>query len=141
MASASATEHEHSIMAKRIFLSFSFVDRGLLNDLLRFFQPHGGPVMATPTYMVSDISEGGPERISQAIREQMQGCVGVLLLVGDEAHNSRWIQYEMGVANELRIRKFRVQHPTRTGGAPVAHAGMHEIPWSPQEVAAVLNPL
>lgn len=128
-------------MAKRIFLSFSFVDRGLLNDLLQFFQAHGGPVMATPTYMTTDVSKAGPERIRQTIREQMQGCSGVLLLVGDEAHNSRWIQYEMGVANELHIRKFRLQHPTRTGGAPVAHAGMPEIPWSPKEVAAVLNPL
>ncbi|HEX6041068.1 TIR domain-containing protein [Longimicrobium sp.] len=128
-------------MAKRIFLSHSFVDRALLNDLLQFFQARGGPVMATPTYMRTDLGEAGPERIRQAIREQMQGCAGVLLLVGDEAHNSRWIQYEMGVANELRIPKYRLQHPARTGGPPVAHAGMHEIPWSPREVAAVLNPL
>lgn len=128
-------------MAKRIFLSFSFVDKGLLNDLLQFFQPSGGPVMATPTYMKTDLSQAGQDRVKQAIREQMQGCAGVLLLVGDEAHNSRWIQYELGVANELQIPKFRLQHPTRSGGAPNAHSGMAEIPWSPRTVAAVLNPL
>jgi hypothetical protein len=133
--------NEHLIMAKRIFLSFSFVDKGLLNDLLQFFQPQGGPVMATPTYMRSDLGDAGAERITQAIREQMQGCSGELLLVGDEVHNSRWIQYELGVANELKIPKFRVRHPTRSGGAPNAHAGMQEIPWSPKEVATILNSL
>jgi hypothetical protein len=128
-------------LAKRIFLSFSFVDKGLLNDLLQFFQMKGGPVQATPAYMKTDFGDAGAERIKQAIREQMQGCVGVLLLVGDEAHNSRWIQYELGVANELQIPKFRLQHPTRSGGPPNAHSGTREIPWSPKEVAAVLNPL
>jgi hypothetical protein len=128
-------------MAKRIFLSFSFVDKGLLNDLLLFFQPQGGPVMATPTYMRTDFGNAGAERIKQVIREQMQGCAGVLLLVGDEAHNSRWIQYEMGVANELEIPKFGLRHPTRSGGAPNAHSGMREISWKPGEVAAVLNAL
>ena len=83
-------------MAKRIFPSFSFVDRGLLNDLRRFFQAYGGPVEATPTLMETDFADAGPERIEQAIREQMRGCAGVLLLVGDEAHNSKWVGYEMG---------------------------------------------
>lgn len=128
-------------MAKRIFLSFSFVDRGLLNDLLQFFQANGGPVLATPTYMKTDLGDAGAERIKQAIREQMVGCAGVLLNVGNEAHNSGWIQYEMGVANELRIPKFRIQHPTRSGGAPNAHSGMQALPWNPKEVAAVLNRL
>jgi hypothetical protein len=128
-------------MAKRIFLSFSFVDKGLLNDLLQFFQTKGGPVEATPAYMKNDLGDAGAERIKQAIREQMHGCVGVLLLVGDEAHNSRWIQYELGVANELQIPKFRLQHPTRGGGPPNAHSGMREISWSAKEVAAVVNPL
>ena len=128
-------------MAKRIFLSFSFVERNLLNDLLQFFQPNGGPIQATPTYMKTDLSAYGEERIKQAIREQMQGCVGLLVLVGEEAHNSWWIQYEAGVANELQIPKYGIRHPTRQGGFPNAHRGMAEIPWDRTALATVINTL
>jgi hypothetical protein len=43
-------------MAKRVFLSFRFAEKGLRNDLLQFFQQNGGPVQATPAYMTQDLS-------------------------------------------------------------------------------------
>lgn len=128
-------------MAKRVFLSFSFAEIGLLKDLLQFFQTHGGPVQATPAFMTEDLSSFGEERIKTGIREQMEGCVGLVILVGDQAHNSRWIQYEAGVANELRIPKFGIRHPSRRGGFPNAHRGMTEIEWSREELAGVVASL
>ncbi len=129
-------------MAKRVFLSFSFsAERGLLNDLLQFFQSNGGPVEATPRFMKQDLSAFGEERIKAAIREQMTGCAALLILIGDEAHNSRWIQYEAGVANELRIPKFGVRHPSRHGGFPNAHRGMTEIEWNRDALARVVASL
>jgi hypothetical protein len=129
-------------MAKRVFLSFSFsAERGLLNDLLQFFHSNGGPVEATPTFMKQDLSAFGEERIKAAVREQMTGCAALLILIGDEAHNSRWIQYEAGVANELRIPKFGIRHPSHHGGFPNAHRGMTEIEWNREELARVVADL
>jgi hypothetical protein len=129
-------------MAKRVFLSFSFTaDKGPLNDLLQFFQFKGGPVEATPAFMTEDLSAFGEEHIKAAIRQQMTGCVALLVLVGDEAHNSRWIQYEAGVANELGIPKYGMRHPARRGGFPNAHVGMKEIAWSGTELAKVVSGL
>ncbi|HEX2206793.1 MAG TPA: TIR domain-containing protein [Longimicrobium sp.] len=79
--------------------------------------------------------------IKARIREQMTGCAALLVLVGDEAHNSWWIQYEAGLANELRIPKFGIRHPSRRGGFPNAHKGMREIDWSPEELAKVVREL
>jgi hypothetical protein len=98
-------------------------------------------VEATPTFMKQDLSASGEERIKAAIREQITGCAALLVLVGDEAHNSRWIQYEAGVANELHIPKFGMRHPSRRGGFPNAHLGMKEIEWSRTELAEVVTGL
>ena len=128
-------------MAKRVFVSFRYADKDLRNDLLQFFQEHGGPVQATPAVMRTDVGDQGDERVKQVIREQLQGCVAVLAVVGDTVHNSRWIEYELGVANEFGIPKFQIRHPKATGGPPNAHAGMREIEWKRDAVAAVINPL
>lgn len=129
-------------MAKRVFISFSFVnERGLLNDLLQFFQPYGGPVQATPTYMTENLASRGEDFIADRIRAQMAGCAALIVLVGDEVHNSEWIQYEGGVANELHIPKFGMRHPSKTGGFPNAHKGMRELPWDPDALAREIDDL
>jgi hypothetical protein len=125
-------------MARRVFLSFKFAEKGLLNDLLQFFQENGGPVQASPAYMTQDLSSFGEEHIKRVIRQQMDGCVALIVLVGDQVHNSKWIEWEGGVANELQIPKFGIRHPAANGGFPNAHRGMNEIDWDRNELARVL---
>jgi hypothetical protein len=128
-------------MDKRVFLSFRFTEKGWLNDLLQFFQENGGPVQAKFEYMKEDLSSLGEEHIERVIREQMDGCVALVVLVGDDVHNSPWIRWEGGVANELRIPKFGIRHPAAHGGFPNAHSGMKEIDWDPDELARVIAEL
>jgi hypothetical protein len=71
----------------------------------------------------------------------MEGCVGLFVLVGDQVHNSPWIQWEAGVANELQIPKFGIRHPSAHGGFPVAHVGMREIEWDGNQIAKVVAEL
>ncbi|HEX8831279.1 MAG TPA: TIR domain-containing protein [Longimicrobium sp.] len=128
-------------MAKRVFISFRWHEKGWRNDLLRFFQAYGGPVQATPASMNQDMSDRGEDKIKEAIRQQMDGCDAVIVVVGDDVHNSPWIEWEGGVANELKIRKFGMRHPAAKGGFPNAHAGMQEIPWDPAEMARIIDAL
>lgn len=127
-------------MAKRVFISFRFHEIGHRNDLLQFFQENGGPIEAKPAYMKQDVPGEGEERnkrIKELIREQMEGCVGCLMLAGD-AQNSFWMQYEGGVANEFGIPKAGVRHPAKPGGLPNAHAGMREVNWNGTELAELV---
>jgi hypothetical protein len=128
-------------MKKRVFISFRFKEKGLRNDLLQFFQANGGPVQATPTYMTQDLSSLGEDHIKDVIRQQMEGCAGLLVLVGDDVHNSSWIQWEGGVANELGVPKFGIRHPAAHGGFPNAHRGMREIDWDGEELARAVAEL
>jgi hypothetical protein len=128
-------------MAKRVFISFRFHELNLRDNLLQFFQEYGGPIQATPAYMKQDIPGEGEERIKkikQAIRAQMDGCVGVLAVAGEDAHSSFWMNYEGGVANEFQIPKAGVHHPNHRGGFPNAHVGMKEVEWNGPKLAELV---
>ncbi len=125
-------------MAKRVFISFRFHELNLRDNLLQFFQEYGGPIQATPEYMKEDLSEAGEERIKEVIREMMGRCAGLLVVAGEDAHNSFWMNYEGGVANELQRPKAGVHHPSHRGGFPNAHAGMREVEWDGDELAELV---
>jgi hypothetical protein len=128
-------------MAKRVFISFRWAEKGWRNDLLQFFQENGGPIQASPAYMTQDLSGWEEEQIKAAIRQQMKDCVVLLVLVGDDVHNSPWIEWEGGVANELKIPKFGTRHPDARGGFPNAHRGMREIDWDGDALARAIADL
>jgi hypothetical protein len=125
-------------MAKRVFISSSFAERDLLNNLLGFFQENDGPVQATPAYMTQDRRAEGDARIKEGIREIMKGCSGLIVLVGEQAHNSKWIEYEVGVAASMQIPHVGVRHSARHGGFPNTYVGMQEVPWHGPELARVV---
>jgi hypothetical protein len=121
-------------MAKNVFISFNFKEKGFKNDLYGLFQANGGRIQATPVIVTEDVSAQGEEAIRAVIRQRMTGCAGLVVVVGNDAHNSPWIAYELGMANELGIPKIAVRHPAATGGPPNAHRGMTQVEWSSQQL-------
>ena len=122
-------------MSKRIFVSFNFKNIDFRNDLAAFFQPLGGPVQATPNWVRNDVSRQGSEEIQREIRRAMEGCRGLVVVVGDDVHNSPWIRYELGLANGLHLPKVAIRHPRASGGLPPQHGGMTLLPWDPHRLA------
>ncbi|WP_434300349.1 TIR domain-containing protein [Corallococcus exiguus] len=121
-------------MAKRVFISFNFQEKGYQNDMRNLFAGLGGRVEATPTVVENDASAGGPSAIKAEIQRIMGPCRGLIVVVGDVAHNSPWIDYELGYANSQGIPKIGVRHPNATGGVPNNHRGMKVVEWNSQEL-------
>jgi len=126
-------------MAKKIFISFNYNQRGYKNDMLRLFAAYGGWLEATPVTVENDVSLGGDVAIKAEIKRVMAPCCGVIALVGTDAHNSPWIDYEMGCANSQQIPKVSVRHPQSTGGLPNNHRGMRVVEWNSQELADIVR--
>ena len=124
-------------MEKRVFLSFAYAEQAHLNDLLAFFTPNGGPVQAQPVLLDRDVSSGGDAAIRNAILEKMQGCVGVLALVGEVAHSKPWAETELRLARELGIPFVGIRHPSATrGGPPAPFQSLAFLDWDRERVAA-----
>jgi len=126
-------------MAKKVFLSFNFKEKNYLNDARNLFAPYLGTLEATPIFVERDVSENGPKAIEQEIQRVMGPCVGLIVVVGDVAHNSPWIDYELGYANSAKIPKIAVRHPNATGGVPNNHRGMTVLEWNSSELAAAIR--
>lgn len=126
-------------MAKRIFISFNYTERGWRNDLLALFQAYGGPVQATPVYVSDDVAAQGDAAVKAEIKRCMDGCKGLLVVVGNDAHNSPWIDYELNLANGWKIPKAAIRHPAASGGLPNHHKTMTVAPWNPMAIARLVE--
>jgi hypothetical protein len=59
--------------------------------------------------------------------------------ISDDAHNSPWIDYELGYAHSQRIPTVVVRHPQSRGGIPNSHKGMRVMDWNSQELVDLVR--
>lgn len=126
-------------MAKKVFISFNFKERGYKNDMLRLFASGGGKIEATPIQVENDVSTGGPTVIEAEIRRVMDPCCGLIALVGTDAHNSPWIDSELRHADRLGIPKVGVLHPQVRAGLPNSHKYLRVLEWNSQELVDMVR--
>lgn len=126
-------------MSKKVFLSFRQKNVDLRNDLLALFAAGGGRIQATPVYLTEDLRGKGEAAITKQIQEAMQDCCGLLLVMGEDVHNSEWIKYELEVADSWGIPRVGVRHRQATGGPPNRYPRLEILPWQPETIAQTVN--
>jgi hypothetical protein len=127
------------VAKKKIFISFNFKNVGQRNDMVRLFAASGGKLEATPVYVVNDVSAGKESAIRAEIQRVLAPCSGLIALISDDAHNSPWIDYELGYAHSQRIPTVAVRHPQSRGGIPNSHKGMRVMDWNSQELVDLVR--
>ena len=130
-------------MGKNVFLSYRYSDAKLKGDLVARFQAKGGPIEATPVSLDELILREGPDRaehqrkIEAEIDRLMDRCVGLIVVAGNDSHNSPWQMYEIGRATGHRkIPAIAVRHPEATGGLPNSARGLKLFDWDFHAIAA-----
>lgn len=104
------------------------------------FQPDGGPIVGKPIWVTTDLSDEGDEAIKSEIRSVMDGCKIALFVIGQNVHNSPWVNYELAYAmSPLRIPCFGIINPHILFGPPNIFRNIEILNWKPREIAQVLN--
>src|SRR3954471_15229530 len=99
-------------MSKKVFLSFNYVEKEWRENLRQMFQAWTGSAQATPvTLEANEVLDPSDSRIREAIRDKLSRCHGLLLLIGNQAQQSRWIDHELQVASSAGIRCAGTRHP------------------------------
>lgn len=125
-------------MSKQVFISFSHKNLDLRNDLRVMFAEWGGPIQATPVYLTEDVREEGTPAVEREIQKKMQPCCGLLLAVGEDVHNSEWIDYELNLAAGWQKPWAPVRHPRSKGGLPNNFRNRPVLPWDAAAIARVV---
>lgn len=127
-------------MARRIFVSYNFNDRELAHSIHGMSQENGGPVQGKFEFVTNDVARHGDAAIASEIKRIMQRCDAALFIVGDNSHNSPWINYEAQLVDTFRLRTAVTRHPKATGGVPHQLRRIETVlPWDPYAIGHALN--
>ncbi|MFO1053952.1 MAG: TIR domain-containing protein [Planctomycetota bacterium] len=105
-------------MPRRIFISYNFGDRELAHSIPAFFQSQDGRSEGQPVFVTNNVTQQGDAAVEREIRSVMAGCDSALFVVGDNVHNSPWIDREAELAISMGLALVAVRAPRTTGGLP-----------------------
>lgn len=128
-------------MSKHLFVSFHFArDASLAGSLKTFFQPDGGKCQGDLRFVVNDVSDQGEQAVDAEINRVMSGCHAALFLIGDDTHNSRWIEREAALAISKDLPLVAVRAPHTTGAPPPSLRGKAEVvDWGHEALCSAIN--
>ena len=96
-------------MARKVFVSFNFKDSSLSYTLNNMTQSTGCHFVYANEHT---------HHIDQLIKDKMRGCCAALFVVGNDNHNSPWINREVELANSMGLTLYVTQLPNTNGGLP-----------------------
>lgn len=128
-------------MSRNVFISYNFRDRELAGTLKNSFQNLGGPCEGKPVYVTKDVSDEGDAAIDNEIRSVMEPCSAAIFVIGDDCHNSPWIEREAKIASSRDLAIVAVRLKETTGGLPpkLREMGIETEDWSPDALCKALN--
>lgn len=107
-------------MPKKTFTSYNYSDAEIARTTRSNFNNNGGPIQGKSVSLEENMTDGGHRAIDNAIKEKMSQCDSALFVVGDNSHNSPWIEREAELAVSKGIPITVTQLPGTTGGIPNA---------------------
>lgn len=128
-------------MSRWVFISYNFNNRELVRTLKNYFQDRGGPCAGKPLYVTNDVSKDGDSAIDREIRSVMDQCAAAIFVIGDDNHNSPWIEREAKIASSRDLAIVAVRLPDTTGALPpkLREMKIQIEDWGPDALCTALN--
>ncbi|QDE84707.1 TIR domain-containing protein [Myxococcus xanthus] len=124
-------------MRRSIFLSYVFEDyayRDQVNDWARR-DLLGSVDIVTET---DDVRQGGISAIRAHLRPIMRSTDALLVLVGQDTHNRRWVDEEIHYCASSGKPIIVTRLPNSTGAAPPEMRGRQMVLFAPQYIRAAI---
>ena len=87
-------------MGKKVFLSYAYEDRGIVEQVSRFLKEHGHDT-DDMSFIDPQVDTGIGDDIREAIKQQMCSASNVVIIVTPNSAKSQWVNYEAGMASAL----------------------------------------
>jgi hypothetical protein len=122
---------------KKIFVSFRETDNDHREGFEGMLQNPNSPLRGIPISSRVDKRGEGDKAIEDHINEMIEQCDIVLVLIGDDSHDRKWIEYEMQVATSKQKKIKGVRIPETTGGGPKLYRErkLPLLEWDANEIA------
>lgn len=121
---------------KNIFVSYNFNDREMAHSIRSWSVEYGGSVNAR-FHFVNNVSQDGDLAIDREINTTMNNCDTVLFIVGNNSHNSPWINREAELANSKNLKKI-VMRKSNAGVPYSLGSNYGECAWGGNALAQII---
>ena len=129
-------------MARRIFISFQHDDRMKAKgfNLLRWNR--NVPTEFVGRHLLDPVDSNDPSYITRKIREQQKGTSVTVVLIGDNTHQSDWVEKEVRMSLEKNppngIVGIRLHDGVKIPDS-LRDCGAEVIDWKPDEFEAAFD--
>jgi hypothetical protein len=128
-------------MAQKIFVSYNFSDRivnELVQNMMKKTLKHlDGEIV----FVVDDVSYNGSTAIAWEVASLMDDCDAVLFILGENPHNSPWLDHEVEFAMSKGMSILLTQLPQTKAFIPdlLANTNSVKVGWDANEIIACMN--
>lgn len=105
-------------MIKRIFISFRETDRQYREAFEGILKNPNSPLKGIPISSREDVRNQGEKSVKNYIKTLINESDCMIILIGNDSHNSTWIDYEMDVATSKEKPILGVRIPSTSGAGP-----------------------
>lgn len=128
-------------MTRKIFVSYNFKDSEIARSVKSMTQHNGGIVKGKFVFVENDVSSLGNNAIEHEIKRIIQQCDAALFVVGNDSHNSPWINREAQLAKSLGLSIVITKLPSSNGGIPyeLINTRYTSAEWGVYSLATALN--
>ena len=103
---------------RNIFISFRETERDLREGFEGMLQNPTSPLRAYPISSRVDVRNKGEDAVRNEIKTLLRKSEIVIFLIGNDSHNSKWIDYEASLALTWHYPYIVVRLPDTTGNYP-----------------------
>jgi hypothetical protein len=125
-------------MSQNVFLSYVFEDRTSRDQVVDWAR-RGLLGAIECVFETEDVRQGGEEAIRRHLRPIMSSAAVVLVLVGQDSHNRRWMDEEVHYCASSGKPVIWTQLPQTTGAAPAEVRSKPPVPFSPAAVREAID--
>jgi len=126
-------------MANNIFVSYNFTNREVAFTVKSFSQNCSQNVQGRFVFVEKNVSAEGKEAIDREILRTMKECNAALFIIGNDNHNSPWINREVEIAITKGLKTVVTQLPETNGGLPPMLKNYKLVNWTPKAIADEFN--
>ncbi len=126
---------------KQIFLSFREAENDHREGFEGMLQNPNSSLKGIPISSRDDKLSEGEKAVKDYIIEMIKQCDIVLVLIGDDSHNRKWIDYELQVAtsNQKTIKGVRIPETSGAGPKLFRKRKLPLLRWDADEIALAIK--
>ncbi|NKC15902.1 MAG: TIR domain-containing protein [Gammaproteobacteria bacterium] len=124
---------------KSVFVSYKYEDKQWKDRLAEWSQGGRLGENVRITEESRDVRQDGQSAIRGHINPIINGAACVILIVGQDTHNSTGVDYELRNAKSARKPIIAVRVPHTSGALPKLVAGQREVSFEPGAIARAIS--